>query len=96
MKLGQTVCLDVILDEFENGSKTRSLGQILEKHSSFMLYHTISKAQVSDSRVIMALLLKNSSQNFDLPRNMALVNGGFLHCTDIKKFFSETAGQILK
>ena len=34
MKLGQNVCLDEILDEFENGScwfKTRSLGQILGK-----------------------------------------------------------------
>ena len=34
MKLGQNVCLDEILDEFEIGhvgSKTRSLGQILEK-----------------------------------------------------------------
>ena len=32
--------------------------------------------------------------------NMALVNGGFLHYKDMKKFlkmfFSETAGQILK
>ena len=34
MKLGQNVCLNEISDEFENGyvrSKTRSLGQILEK-----------------------------------------------------------------
>ena len=34
MKLGQSVCLDKISDEFELGhvvSKTRSLGQILEK-----------------------------------------------------------------
>ena len=34
MKVGQDVCLDEISDEFENGSwgsKTRSLGQILEK-----------------------------------------------------------------
>ena len=52
MKLGQNVCLDVILDEFENGS----LGQILEKHCSLMLYHTIRKAQVSYSGAIMALL----------------------------------------
>ena len=37
------------------GSKTRSLGQILEKHCSLMLYHTIQKAQVSDSRAIMDL-----------------------------------------
>ena len=26
------------------------------------------------------------SRNFDLSINMALVNGGFLHCTDMKKF----------
>ena len=31
MKLGQNVCLDDILHKFENGSKTRSQGQILEK-----------------------------------------------------------------
>ena len=34
MKLGQSICLDEILDRFENGScwvKTRSLVQILEK-----------------------------------------------------------------
>ena len=29
---------------------------------------------------------QNCSQNFDLSINMALVNGGFLHCTDMKKF----------
>ena len=36
MKVGQDVCLDDILDKFKNGhveSKTRSLGQILEKPS---------------------------------------------------------------
>ena len=31
-------------------------------------------------------LFKNCSQIFDPSINMALVNGGFLHCTDIKKF----------
>ena len=31
MKVGQDVCLDNISDEFENGSKTRSPGQILGK-----------------------------------------------------------------
>ena len=31
---------------------------------------------------------KNYSQNFDLSVNMALVNGGFLHYTDMKKFMS--------
>ena len=36
MKVGQDVCLDDILDKFKKGhvgSKTRSLGQILEKPS---------------------------------------------------------------
>ena len=40
MKLGQNVCLDEILYEFENsnvGSKARSLGQILEKPCVTML-----------------------------------------------------------
>ena len=31
-------------------------------------------------------LFKNCSRNFDLSINMALVNGGFLHYTDMKKF----------
>ena len=31
-------------------------------------------------------LFKNGSQNFDPSINMALVNGGFLHYTDMKKF----------
>ena len=39
------------------GQKTRSLGQILEKYCSLMLYHTIRKAQVSEYSAIMALLL---------------------------------------
>ena len=37
--------------------------------------------------------LKKGSRNFDLSINMALVNGGYTHCTDIRnscKFFSES------
>ena len=70
MKFGQTVCLDEILYMFKHGSywlKSRSLGQIIEdpvlvskgcylNPCSLMLYHTIWKAQASDSRAIMALL----------------------------------------
>ena len=29
---------------------------------------------------------KNCSRNFDPSLNMAVVNGGFLHCTDMKNF----------
>ena len=31
-------------------------------------------------------LFKNCSRNFDWPKNMALMNGGFLHYRDMKKF----------
>ena len=45
-------------------------------------------------------VFKNCSRNFDPSINMALVNGGFLHYIDMKKFFkksfSETDCQILK
>ena len=41
MKFGQNVCLDKISDKFKNGSNLRI---------------TVQKAQVSDSRAIMALL----------------------------------------
>ena len=70
MKFGQNVCLSKILDELKMGhmgSKSRSQGQIIEepmlvtkglrfKSLLFNLYHTIRKAQVSDSRAIITLL----------------------------------------
>ena len=31
-------------------------------------------------------VFKNRSRNFDASRNMAVVNGGYLHYTDMKKF----------
>ena len=46
MKVGQDVCLDDILDKFKNGScgsKTRSLGQILEKPSVRSRGHIFSR-----------------------------------------------------
>ena len=36
--------------------------------------------------VLWVTLFKNCLQNFDLSINMALVNGGFLHYMDMKKF----------
>ena len=46
-------------------------------------------------------LFENCWPNFDLSIDVALVNGGFLHSTDLKKllkksFFSETPGPFLK
>ena len=37
--------------------------------------------------VPLVTLFKNCSRNFDPSINMALVNGGFLHYKDMKKFF---------
>ena len=70
MKPGQSVRLDEILHMFEMGhvgSKSRSQGQIIEdpmlvtqgcdlNPCSLMAYPTVWKAQVSNSRAIMALL----------------------------------------
>ena len=70
MKFGQSFCLDDIVYILENEScqvKSMSLGQIIENPMlvtkglclnpcSLMLYYTIRKAQVSDSRATMALL----------------------------------------
>ena len=59
MKLGQNILLDdqtqVSVKMGLVGSKSWSLGQILEK-PYVLLYHTIWKAQVSDSTAIVALL----------------------------------------
>ena len=41
-------------------------------------------------------LFKNCSQNFDPSLNMALVNGGFLHYTDMKKFLKTILETILQ
>ena len=35
------------------------------------------------------MLFKNCSRNFDPSLNMALVNGGFLHYTDMKRFLKK-------
>ena len=52
MNLGQNVCLDKISDEYENGSC-----RVKHKVTKSNLRITFQKAQVSDSRAIMALLL---------------------------------------
>ena len=52
MKFGQNICLDEISDEFENGSC-----QVKNKVTRSNLRITFRKAQVSDSRAIMALFV---------------------------------------
>ena len=56
---------------------------------NFFLQNRLSDFEIiSQEYVLWVTLLKNCLQNFDLTINMALVNGGFLHYTDMKKFMS--------
>ena len=45
-----------------------------------------SDFEIFHRNVPCVTLFKNCLQNFDLSINMALLNGGFLHYTDMKKF----------
>ena len=65
MKLGQNVCLDKISDEFENGScqsKTRSLGQTLEKPYARSRGHIFSPIIMKQHQ---HLCLEKISQKFE-------------------------------
>ena len=53
---------------------------------NFFLQNRLSDFEIIHRNVPWVTLFKNCSQNFDLSVNMALVNGGFLHYTDMKKF----------
>ena len=55
---------------------------------NFFLQNSFQILKESHRNVPWVTLFKNCSQNFDLFRNMALVNGAFLHYTDMKKFMS--------
>ena len=49
---------------------------------------TVAQCARTPILYLLVTLFKNCSQNFDLSINMALVNGGFLHYTNMKKFMS--------
>ena len=51
-----------------------------------LLRNRWSDFKIISRNVPCVTLFKNCSQNFDPFIKMALVNGGFLHYTDIKKF----------
>ena len=46
----------------------------------------LSDFEIISQECSLGYPFKNCSQNFDLSINMALVNGGFLPYTDMKKF----------
>ena len=49
--------------------------------------------EIISQNVPCVTLLKKCSQNIDPSINMALVNGGFLHYTDLKKFLEKSSSQ---
>ena len=66
---------------------------------NLLLRNCRSDFEIISQEYSLSDLFKNCSQNFDMSINMALVNGGFVHYMDMKKFltfFSKTACQILK
>ena len=65
MKLGQNVCLDEILDKFKMGhvcSKTRSLGQILEKTSVLSRVHLFNLIPMKLVRMFVSMKSRRSSK----------------------------------
>ena len=53
---------------------------------NLLLRNCWSDFEIISQEYFMSDPFQNCSQNFDLSINMALVNGGFLHCRDMKKF----------
>ena len=53
---------------------------------NFVLRSRWSHFEIISQECSLGDPFQNCSQNFDPSINMALVNGGFLHYTDIKKF----------
>ena len=55
---------------------------------NFFLQNPLSDFEIISQECFLGDPFQNCWQNFDLSINMALVNGGFLHYTDMKKFMS--------
>ena len=55
---------------------------------NFFLQNRLSDFEIISQECSLGDLFQNCSQNFDLSIDMALVNEGFLHYTDMKKFMS--------
>ena len=55
---------------------------------NLLLRNCWSDFEIISQECSLGDLFKKCLQNFDLSINMALVNGGFLHYTDMKKFMS--------
>ena len=58
----------------------------MKKFLNFFLQNRLSDFETISQECSLGDPFQNCSQNFDLSINMALVNGGFLHYTDMKKF----------
>ena len=55
---------------------------------NFFLQNRLSDFKIISQECSLGDPFQNCLQNFDLSTNIAVVNGGFLHYTDMKKFMS--------
>ena len=59
----------------------------MKKFLRYLLRNRWSDFEITSQECSLGDHCQNCSQNFDPSINMALVNGGFMHYTDMKKFF---------
>ena len=63
---------------------------IVAQMVQFLFLRVENIVEKGGNTVLWVTLFKNCLQNFDRSINMALVNGGFLHYTDMKKFLKKS------
>ena len=87
--------LQTSFTEFDSIENSGCHGNEIEFFKQFfknlLLWNRLSDFEInSQENSLGDPFFKNRSRNFDPPNNMALVNGGFLHYMDMKKFFKKT------
>ena len=70
----------------------RDLKKLLK---NLLLRNCWSDFEIISQECPVVSLFKNCLQNFYLSINMALVNGGFLHYMDMKKFLKKSSWKLL-
>ena len=82
--------LQKLFTEFDSIKNSGCHGNELEFFKLFLknllFWNHGSNFEIISQECSLGDPFQNCLQNFDLPKNMALVNGGFLHYRDMKKF----------
>ena len=63
---------------------------------NLLLWNRWSDFELISQDIPWVTLFKNCSWNFDMSINMALVNGGYLHCRDMKKILVNSSLKVTK